>query len=263
MKIEELVNRNYNRFSESDKAVWSYMAEHREECAGLAIGTMAKKCCVSRTAVMRFAQKLGFHGFAELKVYLKLDGTKPQTESMIDQVCQTYTSVANSIRNKNCDDMFAAMDQAKRIFICGEGMVQTSIKREFKRIFMSAGKMLYDIPSGQELFNMLYIMSSDDLCIVISVSGENEKMVQTAAQLQVRGTKLVSITKNRENTLAHLCDYQLYVEEGGLVETPIHWQYESTTSYFILIDILFYKYLDYQSRKEQPHAAGNIGTTEL
>ncbi|MCD8357040.1 MAG: MurR/RpiR family transcriptional regulator [Clostridia bacterium] len=263
MSIEELVNRNYKRFSESDKAVWAYVSGHREECAQLAIGTMAKKCCVSRTAVMRFAQKLGFHGFAELKVYLKLDNQKTESVSMIDQVCQTYQNVANSMRNKNCDDMCAAMDNAKQIFICGEGMVQTSIKREFKRIFMSAGKMLYDVPSGQELFNTMHIMSSQDLCILISVSGENEKMVQTARQLRVRGTKLLSITKNRENTLAHLCDYQLYVEAGELVETPIHWQYESTTSYFILIDILFLKYLEYRNRKEQTDAAGNTGTTEL
>ena len=263
MRIEELVNRNYSRFSESDKAVWKYIVDHREECAGLAIGAMAKKCCVSRTAVMRFAQKLGLHGFAELKVYLKLDGEKTKPVDMIDQVCQTYTNVATSMRNKNCDDLVAAMDRAKQIYICGEGMVQTSIKHEFKRIFMSAGKMLYDVPSGQELFNMMHIMSSDDLCILISVSGENEKMVQTARQLRVRGTTLLSITKNRENTLAHLCDYQLYVEAAELVDTPIHWQYESTSSYFILIDILFFKYLDYQNRKGQGNAAGDAGTAEI
>lgn len=263
MSIEELVNQNYKRFSESDKAVWTYIAGHREECAHLVIGEMAKKCCVSRTAVMRFAQKLGFHGFAELKVYLKLDSEKAASVSMIDQVCQTYTNVANSMRNKNCDAMCAAMDHAKQIFICGEGMVQTSIKHEFKRIFMGAGKMLYDVPSGQELFNIMHIMTSQDLCILISVSGENEKMVQTARRLRVRGTKLLSITKNQENTLAHLCDYQLYVEAGELVETPMHWQYESTTSYFILIDILFFKYLEYRNRKEKQDATGDIGTTEL
>ncbi|MDO5547874.1 MAG: SIS domain-containing protein [Eubacteriales bacterium] len=141
--------------------------------------------------------------------------------------------------------------------------MQTSIKREFKRIFMSAGKIPFDVPSGEEVFNVIQLMTDQDLCILISVSGENEKMIQTARQLRVRGIKLISMTKNQENTLAHLCDYQLYVEAGGYVETPIHWQYESTTSYFILIDILFLKYLEYQNRKEQDHAVGELGTATV
>lgn len=128
---------------------------------------------------------------------------------------------------------------------------------------MSAGCVFYDVPSGQESFNLLPLITSNDLCILISVSGENEKMVQMARQLRVRGTPLISITKNRENTLAHVCDYQLYVEASNLVETPIHWQYESTTSYFILIDILFLKYIEFQNRKEQFDAAGNLGSSTI
>lgn len=263
MNIEQLVNQNYERFSESDRAVWQYISAHRAECEDLAIGTIAKKCCVSRTAVMRFAQKLGLHGFAELKVYLKMDNRKTEVSSQIDQVCNTYYHVADSVRHKNCNQMFEAMDHAQRLFICGEGMIQTSIKREFKRIFMSAGCVFYDVPSGQESFNLLPLITSNDLCILISVSGENEKMVQMARQLRVRGTPLISITKNRENTLAHVCDYQLYVEASNLVETPIHWQYESTTSYFILIDILFLKYIEFQNRKEQFDAAGNLGSSTI
>ena len=79
-------------------------------------------------------------------------------------------------------------------------------------------------------------------------------MVEIAKLLRVRGVTLMSITKNRENTLAHLCDFCLYVDESNYFETPIQWQYESTTSYFILIDILFLKYLDYHRRKESADA---------
>ncbi len=263
MNIEELVDQNYDRFSESDRAVWQYVSAHREECAQLTIGETAKRCCVSRTAVMRFAQKLGFHGFAELKVYLKMDSQKVTVSGMIDQACSSYSRAADNIRHKDCDQMFDAMNRAQRIFICGEGMVQTSIKHEFKRIFMSAGWLIYDVPSGQELLNILPLMTDRDLCILISVSGENDKMVYMAQQLRVRGTPLLSITQRRDNTLSHLCDFQLYVEAMELVETPIHLMYESTTSYFILIDILFLKYLEYTERRGQSDAAGDIGSATV
>lgn len=91
--------------------------------------------------------------------------------------------------------------------------------------------------------------------LLVSVSGQNKKMVEAAKKLRIAGVNLMSITKNRENTLAHLCDFNLYVDESNHFETPMHWQYESTTAYFILIDILFLKYLEYHQRKEADHEA--------
>lgn len=263
MSVEELVNEKYAQLSESDRAVWKYISSHRQECQNLSIEVMAKRCCVSRSAVMRFAQKLGFHGFAELKVFLKIDGQASDVSDQYMQVRAGYDSVIENVEKKDCSDIFAAMDAARRLYICGEGMVQSSIKKEFKRIFMSAGCMIYDVPAGQELFNLLPIMSGEDFCILISVSGENEKMVQAARHLRVRGTQMLSITKNRDNTLAHLCDYHLYVEQSAYIRTPTQWLYESTTSYFILIDVLFLKYLEYRKRKEQDHAAGDTCTAEI
>lgn len=121
---------------------------------------------------------------------------------------------------------------------------------------MSAGQILYDVPSGEEMYNLVPMTGSEDFCILISVSGENKKIVEIARKLRIRGGTLMSITKNRENTLSHLCDFCLYIDESNYFETPIHWQYESTTSYFILIDILFFKYLDYRQRKETEHELG-------
>ncbi len=256
MSIEALVNQNYKNFSESDRAVWAYLSEHRSECADMAIKKMAQKCCVSHSAVMRFAQKLGFHGFAELKLYLKMDEEKMPAQNELTQVCSLYQNVMNSICEKNCDSLFDAFDKAGQCYIFGEGMVQASIKKEFKRIFMATGHMLYDVPSGLEMYNLIPLIGNDDFCILISVSGQNKKIVEIAKKLRIRGVTLMSITKNRENALSHLCDFCLYIDESDHFETPIHWQYESVTSYFILIDILFFKYLDYRQRKETEHATG-------
>ena len=37
----------------------------------ISIHDLAKKCCVSSTTVVRFAQKLGFDGFSDLKSLIK------------------------------------------------------------------------------------------------------------------------------------------------------------------------------------------------
>lgn len=255
MSLEALVNENYKAFSESDRAVWKYLSAHRAECQDIAIKKLAQKCCVSHSAVMRFAQKLGFKGFAELKLYLKMDGQKMPLHSDLKHICSLYQKVMDSMCEKNCDPIFDALLRAGQVYIFGEGMVQASIKKEFKRIFMSAGYMFFDVPSGHEMYNVIPLIERKDFCILVSVSGQNKKMVEAAKKLHIAGVNLMSITKNRENTLAHLCDFNLYVDESNHFETPMHWQYESTTAYFILIDILFLKYLEYHQRKEADHEA--------
>ena len=185
-----------------------------------------------------------------------MDEQKVTAQNELTHICDLYQNVMNSMCEKDCDSLFDAFDRAKQCYIFGEGMVQASIKKEFKRIFMSAGQILYDVPSGEEMYNLVPMTGSEDFCILISVSGENKKIVEIARKLRIRGGTLMSITKNRENTLSHLCDFCLYIDESNYFETPIHWQYESTTSYFILIDILFFKYLDYRQRKETEHELG-------
>lgn len=97
MSLEALVNQNYQHFSESDRVVWAYLSNHREECKDIAIKRMAEHCCVSHSAVMRFAQRLGFKGFAELKLYLKMDGQKVPVKNDLTHICELYQNVMNTI----------------------------------------------------------------------------------------------------------------------------------------------------------------------
>ena len=97
MSLEALVNQNYKHFSESDRAVWTYLSAHRKECEDMAIKKMADRCCVSRSAVMSFAQRLGFKGFAELKLYLKMDGQKAPAHNDLTHICKLYQNVMNSM----------------------------------------------------------------------------------------------------------------------------------------------------------------------
>lgn len=130
-------------------------------------------------------------------------------------------------------------------------MVQSSIKKELKRIFMTAGKIFYDLSGYKESDISLNIANSEDLFIIISVSGENKFLIDFASQLQVRNIPILSITKLKENTLSQMSDYNLYISSVTFLETINEMSYESVTSYFILIEILFLKYIEYENGKEE------------
>lgn len=250
MQLDGLVNKYYRYLNENDLYIWDYISSHREECEKLSIDQLAYKCHVSRTTILRFAQKLSLKGYGELKVMLKLDNQKSkEILNDIDTVCQSYQMVADNIRNLDCTKIFEKLDSARNVYIYGVGMIQSSIKKEFKRIFMP-GVVIYSLSGYSETDQILEIVNDQDLFIMISVSGENKFILDFAKRLKVLNVPILSITKLRNNSLAQLSDYNLYVANISFPCAFGNSEYESLTAYFILIEILFLKYNQYKSNKE-------------
>ena len=94
----------------------------------------------------------------------------------------------------------------------------------------------------------LNIANSDDLFIIISVSGENKFIIDFASKLNIKNIPIISITRLKNNTLSQMSDYNLYISSVTLNEEISEVSYESITSYFILIEILFLKYMQYKKK---------------
>ncbi|MGL5694435.1 MAG: MurR/RpiR family transcriptional regulator [Peptostreptococcaceae bacterium] len=251
MKLQELINTHYSSLNENDLHIWKYISNNKKECEKLAIDQLAFKCNVSRTTILRFAQKLSLKGYSELKLYLKMENKEPKEDmNTTEMVCNTYYEVIKSIKEKDCSEIFKKFDSAKTIYVYGVGMIQSSIKKELKRIFLSSGKIFYDLSGYKESEISLKIANSDDLFIIISVSGENKFIIDFVSKLKVRNIPILSITKSKQNTLSQMSNYSLYISSVKLTQDLNQVDYDSITSYFILIEILFLKYLEYKKGKE-------------
>lgn len=251
MKLDELVNKHYSQLNENDFHIWNYISNNRKQCEKLAIDQLAYRCNVSRTTILRFAQKISLKGYSELKVYLKLENeeSKENTDN-VDLVCNTYDKVIRNIKEKDCTEIFEALTSAENIYIYGVGMLQSSIKKELRRIFMLSGKIVYDLSGYKEAEYVLKAASSKDMFIIISVSGENEFILDFVKKLNIKNIPILSITKLKENSLAQISNYNLYISSITVPHILDEIEYESLTSYFILIEILFLKYMEYSRGRQ-------------
>ena len=250
MQLDELVNEHYRRLNENDLYIWNYISSHRKECEKLAIDQLAFKCNVSRTTILRFAQKISLKGYGELKVLLKLDNQKSKEElGDVDAICRSYQSVADHIRQMDCTEIFQKMDSSRNIYVYGVGMVQIAIKKELRRIFMSAGIIIYNLSGYDESEEILDVVSNQDLFIMISISGENKHILELTKKLKVLDVPILSLTRLQDNSLSHFSDYNLYIEDTRCSGAFIDLEYESLTTYFILIEILYLKYMQYKVRQ--------------
>lgn len=249
MRIEELVNKNYHSLNENDLYIWQYISAHRKECEKLSIDDLASRCHVSRTTIMRFAQRLGLKGYTELKVYLRIDNQLYKNKQTgLELVYKTYLNYMNEIKEKNLNHVIELIRQSRNAYVYGTGSIQNNVAAELKRSFLEVGKLFFTIQSMNETYAFVNMIDSFDVMIMISYSGENTQIIDFAKKLKAKSVPIIAITATKDNTLSHIADESLYVEVPSILN-PLGPRHEGLVNYFVLIDFILVKYIDYHERK--------------
>lgn len=254
MKVEELMNKYYGDLNENDRLICAFILKNKDSCYKLSIDEFASRCHVSKTMLFRFAKKLSIPGFSELKVRLRWEAEsqgKPVT-NLMDTVTGSYHKMIDDIKIRDCRTLFDQMYRARRILVYGSGYAQARVASEFKRIFLPVRQMIYNIHGYDMVKPLAKLAEPEDLVVIISLSGESKAVTELAATLQLKKVPTLSITGMRNNTLAGLCTENLYIHSIPL-PSDYMLDYEISTPYFILIELLFLKYHRYLEEMQGGH----------
>jgi RpiR family glv operon transcriptional regulator len=230
---------------ETDIQILNYVLKNKEACCRYTIEALASKCSVSRTTVMRFAQKLGFSGYSEMKARLKWEcrQKEPLPENALETVCADYHRLIDDMRGRDCDEICRLLHDASRVFVYGTGAVQSNVAKDLKRAFLSARLCICHIEgSRDEAALATELIDGDDVVIVISLSGESLAGVEFARSLRSKGVPVISLTRLQNNTLARLSTQNLYVTTSTV---DFIYPYDTTTMFFLTAEMLLLKYLLY------------------
>lgn len=243
MQLEELINKNYAQLNENDHDIWRYISEHKQLCTTISIDHLANNTHFSRSTILRFCKRLGLNGFSEFKVYLRLDLERKTHYHNLDKLFDNYHLYMEEIKQVDLSEVVECLGKANTIYVYGTGSIQNNVAEEFKRSFLMVGKIVFNIKSHNETDNYASIMEQGDVVVIISYSGEGQKVLQFAKQLRTKGVILIAITVSMDNTLAHLAHYSLYVK-GARMPNPEGAPYEGLVNYFILMDGLVAAYIE-------------------
>ena len=75
MQLTERINAHMRNLSDTDRCIWRHIEENRTAVSRASIHELARACAVSSASIVRFAQKLGFDGFGEMKAFMRMEGT--------------------------------------------------------------------------------------------------------------------------------------------------------------------------------------------
>lgn len=246
MKIDELINKNYDKLTQNDHQIFNYIINNKQECKKMTCEQIADKCHVSRTTLLRFCRKLDLNSFAELKYVLKSVDSKvyKNTKLDIEEACQTYHKIIDEIKEHEYTKVCSLIYNAETIYIYGTGNAQKAEAEEFKRIFLSTGKCVIDLFDLGEVQLMQNKFTDKDLFVIISLSGETTEGIQILKTIESTKINTLSITRFENNTIARICKDNLYVSTKMLHGLQ-NLSYEMTAAFYVLLDILFVNYLEY------------------
>ena len=246
MQLTERINAHMRNLSDTDRCIWRHIEENRTAVSRASIHELARACAVSSASIVRFAQKLGFDGFGEMKAFMRMEGASRSLpkRDVITALGSFYDQTWRELMRRDYTGASRLIREAHRVFAYASGYVQTNVMQEMKRLFVYDNILIYEVAGREEFYSVYQTAGKDDLFIFISLSGESERVVEFADQLNLKGVPILSITEMRHNTLASRSTENLYVmpAEFALPENEARLQFKSMLAYFLLLEIWYVHY---------------------
>jgi len=245
MRVEERVNKYFHTLSDNDLNIWKYISNNKEEVSRATLQDIAKKSNSSKSSIHRFAQKISFKGFSELKYALKNELTADELNSdLIDSYTSTIAKSLKDMTNRNFTSIIKLIGESKKVVLYGTGTLQRAVAQEMRRVFLSGNKHFYVVEGVDEIDSLTETLSPEDTVFIISLKGQSDNAYSFAKSLKSRGVPFVTITSFSENKLSRLSDESVLLNLEQLSLGNGNY-YNILDPYFVLVSVLFLRYMEY------------------
>lgn len=213
----------YGSLTKSEKKVGDLILGTPLPVIEMSLAEVASKCNVSDATAMRFSRSLGYQGWLELKVALIRSLPEGQPENTAAKGEIESQSLFRRIVTKSkeaLDETLLAFDdqgfnvvvdlilKSQRILIAGSGTSGPIAHELYNRLFRLGLNCTVESDSMMQIMHSS-LLSSNDVLIVISQSGESSTISRIAEVARKAGAPVVTITGARLSGLAKLSDHLL------------------------------------------------------
>jgi RpiR family carbohydrate utilization transcriptional regulator len=233
--VQAVIRGFYPSLSQSEKKVADYVLANHQETIRMTLAEVAHESSVSDATVLRFCRSLGYPGWLAFKI--DLTRSLPSTpEHILDEVSDrdepgtiAKKVFQNSIQALN--DTLAVLDvsaferavelvnKAGKILIVGVG-TSAPMANEMHNRFLRLGLNCHVQTDSYIQIMESALLSSNDLVIVISQTGDSIDPIRTASLAKLKGCALLVITGNAGSKLTDYADVVLLsVSHETRVET--------------------------------------------
>ena len=197
--------------NELETAAFNFILSNLSTIDKMSVRQLAQAVHVSTATVMRMTRKLGFEGWVELKYYLK---NQNQLSEIPVNYYENLLQLDLFLRKINSKEAGIKLEEAVKLirearYIIFIGVGSSGALAEYgARYFTNIGLESYAISDPYQAVKGKG--APDVLSIVLSASGETDKIIERVVKLREEASaKIVSITNHPETTLSKLSNINL------------------------------------------------------
>lgn len=223
-----VLEQNYRRFSKGQKKIAAYITENYDKAAFMTAAALGRKVGVSESTVVRFATELGFKGYPQLQKELQqmikskltavqrmevsqaLIGDSDIIDSVLTGDIELIRSTAEQTSREAFSAAIAEINRARRIYILGvrsSAALASFLAFYFNLVFESV--VLVDTSSASEMFEQMFRIGKEDICIAISFPRYSKQTVNALRFIADRGAKIIAITDTEKSPIASFANHLL------------------------------------------------------
>lgn len=252
--------REARNLTDSEQKISEYLLQNYKDISKYDAKLLAKKGYTSIAGVTRFCKKIGFKGFTDFKIKLieesaiisnndislfdDIDISKDDTiQSIITKLNKISVDTLNETKIlQDVDSIQKIVEELKKVEVIdfyGMGASHiVALDANYK--FMRAGKITNVYALADHQYVQAKNSNKNHIAVIFSYSGETPEMINIAKVLVKNNVKIIAITKNSDNPISKLADYNIYVASKEKLERSS--AVYSRLSMLNVIDILFFSY---------------------
>lgn len=228
-KIED----KYKGLSKGHKKIADYITNNYEKASFMTAASLGKAVGVSESTVVRFASNIGFDGYPELQKYLQemvkshltsvqrmdVAASRFEGDDMLDKAFAADIEMIKATRDGISREAFEksadAINNAKKIYILGvRSSAALASFAAFYFRFLYENVVLVDTSATSEIFEQMFHIGADDVCIAISFPRYSTQTVKALNFAKDRGATIISITDGEMSPIAQLATHLLVAKSS-------------------------------------------------
>lgn len=231
--FNQRIDEVYKSLSKGHKKIADYIKNNYEKASFMTAASLGKAVGVSESTVVRFASNIGFDGYPELQKYLQemvkshltsvqrmdVAASRFEDDNMLDKAFAADIEMIKATREGISRDAFEksaqAVNDAKKIYILGiRSSAALASFAAFYFRFLYENVVLIDTSASSEIFEQMFHINSDDVCIAISFPRYSSQTVKALKFAKDRGATIISITDGEMSPIAQLATHLLVAKSS-------------------------------------------------
>lgn len=213
------------RLSKGHKKLVAYITENFDKAAFMTASKLGETVGVSESTVVRFATEMGFKGYPELQKELQqmikskltavqrmevsstLIGEQDAIKKVLNGDIELIRDTLEHISTDEFTKSVETINNARKIYILG--VRSSAALASFLYFYLNPvfeNVVLIDTSSGSEMFEQMFRISEEDVCVAISFPRYSKQTINALRFISDRGTKIIAITDSADSPIAEYAD---------------------------------------------------------